>query len=29
MVGIEKLPKRFTVMKADTQAVKSFIADRA
>ncbi|WP_280155699.1 threonine synthase [Piscinibacter sp. XHJ-5] len=27
--GIEKLPKRFTVMRVDAQAVKRFIADNA
>ena len=27
--GIEQLPKRFTVMRVDAQAVKGFIADNA
>jgi threonine synthase len=27
--GIEQLPKRFTVMRVDAQAVKRFIADNA
>jgi hypothetical protein len=27
MQGIERLPKRFTVMPADAAQVKSFIAD--
>jgi threonine synthase len=27
MQGIEQLPKRFTVMPVDAQAVKDFIAD--
>ncbi|HEX6705521.1 MAG TPA: threonine synthase [Albitalea sp.] len=29
MQGIEQLPKRFTVMRVDAQAVKDFIADNA
>ena len=29
MRGIEQLPKRFTVMRVDTQAVKAFIAQNA
>jgi len=29
LAGIEQLPKRFTVMRVDAQAVKTFIADNA
>ena len=29
MLGIEQLPKRFTVMRVDAQAVKDFIAENA
>jgi threonine synthase len=29
MQGIEQLPKRFTVMRSDAEAVKTFIADNA
>jgi hypothetical protein len=29
MVGIEQLPKRFTVMPADAQRVKAFIAENS
>jgi threonine synthase len=29
MQGIEQLPKRFTVMRVDAQAVKAFITENA